>query len=1424
MQVSILILRLGRLFALAPVFVALSYAADLFAQNKVFVTSTTFQANLGGVSAYDNQCNIRATAAGLNGTTNNDFIAWMSDGFSNAATRLGFAAQGFVRVDGAPVAPTGIASLAGLLNPIDRDEFGSVVYGAEVWTGTQPSGAGSGQHCANWTVNSGSSTQIGTTAGGPGLWTANFTTSCSGARRIYCFQKTKAQPITIEPPLARLAFVTAGTFTPSSGIAAAHNMCGSEATAAGLTGTWQALLSTTTASAVSLLTPAAVDYARVDGIKVSSYANLNAGSNPISGIWQTASGTYPSGASISVWTGSTTPNTVGTTASTCSDWMSSSASSTAVIGRATLMNGQWWNVSTTQGCSTPARLYCVQPAGTPTVPVPTGLTVTNVTGTGMTVSWTGASPQFRAIYKAGSVPASPTDGTLIIEGAQTSASVTGLAVNTRFFVAVYGKQNGTYSAAAATTSTTTNSTALISALGSTNGPWDRRTSPNRNGKFIFGDNAGNLKMFDGAAVLDVQPKGAFSTDPNTVFTLGTAADPAHVIAAWRRNDAYVSTDGATPFTINAANPVSPGTPMDAEYITVDGGCVFAVFRATSGGNDRRNAFRVDPANGNATALTSNTTVYGVVHMSSSGCKAAWAYDDGTGSVKLHYYNGSTVATIDQNIMGDPSISQGRIVYAKRVAAGNDEIFSYDTNLASPSPVQLTNDSTKNNESPYTDGRHAAWIRRNLNGTSPEIMLNGGWQLTSGNFALLENVAAPSFNLDRGQILWRDTSGVLHHETSSAGATVDTGGSATTSIPWLADGRVMFFDNTTSPRNIYRFSGQLPDDSLQPAAPMFLRATAGSGSVTLTWDKILGATSYNVYYATQPGLTKANYLSLGAAKVTGIVSSTHTVNGLDSNAAYYFIVTSVDENGEGPESRQASTVLFGSPTWTPVGSLSSVEILTVAADRIVGNNAYASGGNNTYATTNGGLTWTQLGGGIAGINVHSLGAHGNSVFATSQPGSVYRSTDAGGSWTNVASGTSGSFQQAIAIDPSFPTTILAGDIELSSYGGLGIDSRVIRSDDNGATWFHLPEFQPSGSLVSYSLAFDPSRTTTLFLGGNGTPNVAKSLAGGAGWLDRGLPTNGASSGHVYTVALDPQNSETIYAGTQSAFGGQTPGIWKSTDGGSTWTKLITGLPATTRVHSIVIDPAASNVLHLGTEAGYYYSINSGSNWTLLNAGLPNANATYINQLALTGSHRLIAATADGLYLLNLNSAPPPTVSVVSPSSGKIAGGTSVTITGMNFSSGATAEFGGSAASNIVFQNSTTITATVPAHAAGAVDVVVTNPDGQTGTKVAGFTYLATPPMITTHPASQSIPSGQTAMMTVAATGDGPLTYQWYIGNGGDTSNPIPGATSTSYTTAALTSTTSYWVRVSNLGGSADSATATITVMGSPSRRRGQIISI
>ncbi|HUO83502.1 MAG TPA: hypothetical protein VM534_00175, partial [Thermoanaerobaculia bacterium] len=68
--------------------------------------------------------------------------------------------------------------------------------------------------------------------------------------------------------------------------------------------------------------------------------------------------------------------------------------------------------------------------------------------------------------------------------------------------------------------------------------------------------------------------------------------------------------------------------------------------------------------------------------------------------------------------------------------------------------------------------------------------------------------------------------------------------------------------------------------------------------------------------------------------------------------------------------------------------------------------------------------------------------------------------------------------------------------------------------------------------------------------------------------------------------------------------------------------------------------------------------------------------------------------------------------------------------------------------------------------------------------------------------------------VSATGDTPFTYQWYVGPSGDDSAPVSGATSASFTTPALTDTTTYWVRVSNgCLTPADSSSVTITVSGS-----------
>ena len=111
---------------------------------------------------------------------------------------------------------------------------------------------------------------------------------------------------------------------------------------------------------------------------------------------------------------------------------------------------------------------------------------------------------------------------------------------------------------------------------------------------------------------------------------------------------------------------------------------------------------------------------------------------------------------------------------------------------------------------------------------------------------------------------------------------------------------------------------------------------------------------------------------------------------------------------------------------------------------------------------------------------------------------------------------------------------------------------------------------------------------------------------------------------------------------------------------------------------------------------------------------------------------------------------PTVSSVNPTSGPTAGGTSITISGTGFAAGATVTVGGSVATGVIVNNSTTITATTPAHAAGAVDVVVTNSTGQSGSKLSAFTYTA--------------PAGGETVLLADDFNDGSLnTSKWLANN-------------------------------------------------------------
>lgn len=128
-------------------------------------------------------------------------------------------------------------------------------------------------------------------------------------------------------------------------------------------------------------------------------------------------------------------------------------------------------------------------------------------------------------------------------------------------------------------------------------------------------------------------------------------------------------------------------------------------------------------------------------------------------------------------------------------------------------------------------------------------------------------------------------------------------------------------------------------------------------------------------------------------------------------------------------------------------------------------------------------------------------------------------------------------------------------------------------------------------------------------------------------------------------------------------------------------------------------------------------------------------------------------------------PAPTVSSVSPATGPLSGGTSLTITGTNFVSGATVAFvelpsndvfgspSAKAAGSVTFNNATQLTVTTPsATNVGAVDVVVMNPDRQTATRVSGFTYASGPVVLSLLGVSPKTgPAGGGTAITLTGTG-------------------------------------------------------------------------
>ena len=225
-----------------------------------------------------------------------------------------------------------------------------------------------------------------------------------------------------------------------------------------------------------------------------------------------------------------------------------------------------------------------------------------------------------------------------------------------------------------------------------------------------------------------------------------------------------------------------------------------------------------------------------------------------------------------------------------------------------------------------------------------------------------------------------------------------------------------------------------------------------------------------------------------------------------------------------------------------------------------------------ATAFSGLRWRHLGpfrgGRVAAVS--GVPGRPNEFYYGAVNGGVWKSIDGGRVWSAVFDEQPIASIGALAVAPSRPDTIYVGSGESTLRDSTGFGNGVYKSTDAGATWANvgLPETHHIGRI-----AIDPKNPDVVFVAAIGALYSAseqrglfRSLNGGSTWQRVLRPTT--STGAV-DVVIDPTDSRIVYASlwatrrppwfSYAPTNGPGGGLWKSTDGGTTWTQMTTGLP-------------------------------------------------------------------------------------------------------------------------------------------------------------------------------------------------------------------------------------------------------------------------
>jgi len=265
----------------------------------------------------------------------------------------------------------------------------------------------------------------------------------------------------------------------------------------------------------------------------------------------------------------------------------------------------------------------------------------------------------------------------------------------------------------------------------------------------------------------------------------------------------------------------------------------------------------------------------------------------------------------------------------------------------------------------------------------------------------------------------------------------------------------------------------------------------------------------------------------------------------------------------------------------------------------------------------GYRWRNIGPDRGGRSIAVSGVKGrpNEAYFGAVGGGLWKTTDGGETWAPVTDGQIRSASVgAVAVAESNPDIVFIGMGESCIRGNIMPGDGVYKSTDGGKTWTHVG-FAESDAISK--IRIHPTNPDIVFVASFGKYSVPssergvyKSTDGGRTW--RRVLYRDDKTGAV-DIAIDRNNPNVIYAALWEAYrkeyqmssGGPGSGLFKSTDGGETWTEITRnpGLPAgLVGKIGIAVSGANSNRLYAlveNADGGLFRSDDAGATWTLVN---------------------------------------------------------------------------------------------------------------------------------------------------------------------------------------------------------------------------------